>query len=91
MISLRKSICTIIILICLSPTIILLSCSKINQENYNRLKVGMDYEEVLKILGKPDNSESILNMRNCTWEESSKNITIKTVANKVVFLSSHGI
>lgn len=87
----RRTLCMIIILICLSPTIIFLSCSKINQENYDRLKVGMDYDEVVKILGKPDNCESILNMKNCTWEESSKNITIKAVADKVVFLSSQGI
>jgi outer membrane protein assembly factor BamE (lipoprotein component of BamABCDE complex) len=72
----RRTICTIIILICLSSTIILLSCIKINQENYDSLQVGMDYDEVLKILGKPDNCESILNMRNCTWEESSKNMEL---------------
>lgn len=70
---------------------ILLGCSKINQENYDKLKVGMDYDEVLEILGKPDNCESILNMKNCIWEESSKSITIKIAANKVVFISSHGI
>ena len=55
------------------------------------MKVGMDYDEVLEILGKPDNCESILNMKNCIWEESSKSITIKIAANKVVFISSHGI
>jgi hypothetical protein len=71
--------------------LILLGCSKINQENYDKLKVGMDYDEVLEILGKPDNCESILNMKNCIWKESSKSITIKIAANKVVFISSHGI
>jgi hypothetical protein len=71
--------------------LILLGCSKINQENYDKLKVGMDYDEVLEILGKPDNCESILNMKNCIWEESSKSITINIAANKVVFMSSHGI
>jgi hypothetical protein len=71
--------------------LILLGCSKINQENYDKLQVGMDYDEVLEILGKPDNCESILNMKNCIWKESSKSITIKIAANKVVFISSHGI
>jgi len=51
----------------------------------------MEYDEVLKILGKADNCESILNMKNCIWEESSKSITIKIIADKVIFLSSHGI
>lgn len=87
----RRVVIPIILIICLAPMLILLGCSKISQENYDKLKVGMDYDEVLKILGKPDNCESILNMKNCIWEESSKSITIKIAANKVVFISSHGI
>ena len=87
----RRVIIPIMLIICLAPSLILLGCSKINQENYDKLKVGMDYDEVIEILGKPDNCESILNMKNCIWEESSKSITIKIAANKVVFISSHGI
>jgi hypothetical protein len=51
----------------------------------------MNYDEVLNILGKPDNCKSILNAKNCVWEESSKKITVKFVANKVIYLSSNGI
>jgi len=87
----RRVIIPIMLIICLAPMLILLGCSKINQENYDKLQVGMEYDEVLKILGKPDNCESILNMKNCIWEESSKSITIKIITDKVVFLSSHGI
>jgi hypothetical protein len=87
----RRVVIPIILIICLAPMLILLGCSKINQENYDKLQVGMEYDEVLKILGKPDNCESILNMKNCIWEESSKIIKIVTVADKVVFLSSQGI
>ena len=87
----RRTIFASILIIWLITTIIFLGCGKINQENYDKLKVGMDYDEVLKIIGKPDNCKSVLNMKNCIWEESSKSITIKIVANKVVFLSGHGI
>ncbi len=87
----RRTIFANILIIWLITTIIFLGCSKINQENYDKLKVGMDYDEVLKIIGKPDNCKSVLNMKNCIWEESSKSITIKVFANKVVFLSGHGI
>jgi len=86
-----RPIIAIILIICLVPMLILLGCSKINQENYDKLKVGLEYDEVLKILGKPDNCESVLNMKNCIWEESSKIITIIIVADKVVFLSSQWI
>jgi len=87
----RRVIIPIMLIICLAPMLILLGCSKINQENYDKLQVGMEYDEVLKILGKPDNCESILNMKNCIWEESSKSITIQLVADKVVFLFGQGI
>jgi hypothetical protein len=86
-----RPIIAVIIVICLVPMFILLGCSKINQENYEKLKIGMKYDEVLKILGKPDNCESVLTMKNCIWEESSKIIKIVIVADKVVFLSSQGI
>ena len=87
----RRVVIPIMLIICLAPTFIFLGCSKITQENYNKLKIGMEYNEVLKILGKPDHCESVLSMKNCIWEESSKSITIKIAANKVVFMSSHGI
>ena len=87
----RRVVIPIILIICLAPTLILLGCSKITQENYSKLKLGMDYNEVLEILGKPDTCETVLNIKNCIWEEPSKNIKIKIIADKVVFLSSQGI
>jgi len=51
----------------------------------------MDYNEVFMILGKPDHCESVLNMKNCIWNESLKSITIKIISGKVVFLFSLGI
>jgi hypothetical protein len=66
-------------------------CSKITQDNYDKLSVGMNYEEVIKILGQPNECKSILNTKSCTWGDSSKKIAAKLVANKVVFLSSQGL
>lgn len=42
---------------------LLIGCSKLNKENYDKLKVGMGYEEVVAILGKPDkdwNAKNVL-------------------------------
>jgi len=33
--------------------LIAFGCSKVNQDNYDNLSLGMDYEEVIKILGQP--------------------------------------
>jgi len=66
-------------------------CSKLSQENYDKLSMGMEYQEVIELLGNPDECKSVLNAKNCIWGDSSKNITIKIVADKVVFLSSTGL
>jgi len=59
--------------------------------HFDNLSVGMDYQEAVEILGDPDECKSVLNAKNCIWGDSSKNITIKIVADKVVFLSSTGL
>jgi len=85
-----RPIIVIMLIICLVPMFVLLGCSKINQENYDRLKVGLEYDEVLKILGKPEYCESVLKIKNCTWEKSSKIINIVIIADKVVLISNRG-
>ena len=72
-------------------TLAMFGCSNLTQENYNKLSIGMDYEEVVDILGKPDECKSVLSARNCTWGDSAKSITAQLVADKVVFLSGKGL
>ena len=80
-----------LILFVVSSLLFCLGCSRVTQENYDKLSVGMDYAEVVKILGEPSECKSILNAKNCTWGDSSKRITVKLIANKVVFLTSEGL
>jgi hypothetical protein len=85
--NIRKGMTVFII----SLLLICSGCSRVTQENYDKLSVGMDYEEVVKILGEPSECKSILNAKNCIWGNSSKRISVKLIANKVVFLSSEGL
>ena len=80
-----------LIVLLISSVLMCFGCSRVTQENYDKLSVGMDYEEVVKILGQPSECKSILNAKNCTWGDSSKRIAVKLIANKVVFLSSEGL
>ena len=66
-------------------------CSRVNQENYDKLSFGMQYEAAVDILGEPDSCESIFSGKSCIWGNESKNINMKIVAGKVVFLSSKGL
>ena len=72
-------------------TITTFSCSKVTKENYDKVKIGMDYDQVIKIIGDPEKCDSLLNAKNCIWGDESKSIEIKFVADRVVFTSSKGL
>ena len=65
-------------------------CGKVTSENYNKIKSGMAYEEIVGILGDADKCESGFGARNCQWGSDEKNITIKFLADKVVIYSKEG-
>ena len=68
-----------------------IACNKVTQENYEKIKVGMAYEEVTDILGKAQECNSAIGMTYCRWESDEKYIKIQFVAQKVVFLSGKGL
>lgn len=66
-------------------------CSTLSKENYDKLKMGMSYEEVITILGKANTCDSAMGAKSCTWGGAQKNISVKFVADKVVFFTSKGL
>ena len=78
--------------ICMFSLLVFAGCSKVNKENYDKIKIGMSYEEVVEVLGKPDTCEEpIMKTKACTWGSSDKQIKIKFVADIVAWRSSEGI
>lgn len=72
--------------------IILVSgCGKVNQENYAKIEVGMEYAEVVDILGEPSSCEAIMAAKTCTWGKDPKTISIQFVGDKVVLRSAKGL
>ncbi|KJS29434.1 MAG: hypothetical protein VR64_19800 [Desulfatitalea sp. BRH_c12] len=71
---------------------IVMGCgSKLSQENYTKLKIGMRYAEVTEFLGAPDECDAAVGMKNCTWGGDKKNININFLGEKVVFFSGKGL
>jgi len=68
-----------------------LGCSKLTRKNYEKLKGGMEYEEVVKILGKPDECTEALFAKNCTWGSERKNITVSFIGGKIMLYASKNI
>ena len=65
--------------------------SRINQENYNQIELGMQYETVVDLLGEPDNCDSALMANNCTWGNEEKYINVKFVDGQVILFGSNGL
>lgn len=75
----------------LSVLLMLLGCSKLTQENYAKLKMGLGYGEVVTILGKPDSCSEALFAKSCVWGDEQKNITVNFAGDRVVLFASTNI
>jgi SmpA / OmlA family len=81
----------LVIVLMLLITVSLVGCSKINRDNYEKIQVGMTYDEVEAILGTPDEAHDAIGTRSCVWGKAPETISIKFIADKVVFHSAKGL
>ena len=79
------------LLLALSLLALLVGCSKVTMANYAKIKMGLTYDQVVAILGKPDNCSEALYVRSCVWGGEERNITVNFMADKVVLYSSRNI
>lgn len=82
----------VVLVICMFSILALAGCNKVNKENYNKIKIGMSFEEVVGVMGKPNTCEEpVLKTKSCMWSSSDKQIKIKFVGHIVAWRSSKGI
>ena len=66
-------------------------CNDINTEKYDLLKIGMNNDEVIAILGKAEKCEGAMGIKSCTWVDDEKNIHVAFAGDRVVGFSGHGL
>ena len=86
-----QRIVTMFIVILATCLFLFTGCSNVTQENYDKLKAGMSFDEVADLLGGPWECSSALGAKNCTWDSNGKSVKIKFIADKIVFYSSTGL
>jgi outer membrane protein assembly factor BamE (lipoprotein component of BamABCDE complex) len=73
----------IAILFCL----VLIACSRVTQENYEKIKPNMTMQQVIAILGNPTTSESInvagVSGTSAVWKDNKNQIDIQFLNDKV--------
>jgi hypothetical protein len=71
--------------------LLVLGCSPLTQENYNKITVGMSYDEVTELIGKPDSCDDVMGVRNCVWGDEKRSVKVGFVADKVLLFSSNNL
>jgi Domain of Unknown Function with PDB structure (DUF3862) len=66
-------------------------CSRISKESYDKLKVGMAYEDVVDILGSPGSCSEALGTKSCVWGSEKRQIKVSFIASKTIAFSSKGL
>ncbi|WP_137820519.1 outer membrane protein assembly factor BamE [Pseudomonas sp. 2FG] len=75
----------------LSFCVLLAACSKINQENYSKIKTGMSKAEVESLLGAPTDCSGALGFSSCTWGDQKSFISIQYAGDQVLMFSGQGL
>lgn len=74
-------------LIILFLSLLITSCSKITQSNFDKIKPNMTLEEVVSILGEPTSSDSVniagISGTSAVWKSSNAEINIQFLNNRV--------
>ena len=75
----------------LSFCVLLAACSKVNQENYAKLKTGMTKAEVEALIGEPTECAGAIGLTSCTWGDEKAFISVQFAADKVMLFSGQGL
>lgn len=71
--------------------LLIVGCSKVTKENYDKLKMGMEYSEVITLLGDPNSCTESMGVKSCTWGNEIKYIKINFLGDQTVVFSIKGI
>lgn len=71
--------------------LVVLGCSRVTLENYNKLSVGMRYEAVIQLLGSPERCDDMMGVRACQWGDEQRAIHVNFVGGKVLLFSSSNL
>lgn len=78
-------------LMVLSLLLVTVACSKLTLENYNRITVGMSYDDVTTLIGPPEKCDDVMGVRNCLWSDGPRSVHVNFVADKALLFSSSNL
>lgn len=82
-------------LLVLGAAVLLLGCSKLSQENFNKVKSNMTFKEVIVLLGNPTSVENItisgLSGTSAVWKDKHIEVDIQFLNDRMIVKSFNNI
>lgn len=75
----------------IAAILIFAGCSKLTKENYNKLSIGMSYDDVASILGSADKCEESIGLKSCKWGSEKSYVSIQFIGGKASLFSNKNI
>lgn len=69
----------------------LAACNKISIDNYQRLKAGQSFDEVVAIIGQPNKCDETLGVRQCQWGDDKSGISGNFIAGQALIFSARNL
>jgi len=74
-----------------SLLLMLAGCSKLTLEHYNKIAVGMPYDDVTALIGAPASCDDVLGLRHCSWGDEKRSVNVTFAGGKVMLFSSSNL
>ena len=71
--------------------LVLSGCSKVTKENYDNIEVGMPYDEVVQLIGKPEACSDAFGITSCEWKSGDANVKVKFISDQVSYVTGDGL
>jgi len=71
--------------------LVLAGCSKLTLENYNKIEVGMQYDEVTRLIGAPKACDDVMGLRSCAWGDEQRSASVTFAGDKVLVHASRNL
>lgn len=79
------------ILIGLTLFLALVGCNRLTVQNYQQIKMGMTYDQVVQLIGKPDQCDDAMGFRSCNWADGDRSVHVNFAGDKVLFFASSNL
>ena len=74
-----------------AAAVMLSGCSKLSKDNYDKISMGMPYNDVVELIGKPATCKETMGMKSCEWKSGDNKASIAFIADKVTVFSSENL